>query len=214
MEYSIQRSRRRTLVITVSEGKVFVKAPIGISDAAIVSFVENKRTWIEKKLQAQGNPKFSQIRGGLKILDAGAEKQVVFGGQKNFETSDTFFLKDFRAVRKYFEKTRGWILTEMLYEFSKKVGMVPQSVALHDFKARWGSCDVGGNIKLNWRLTMLPPQLRDYVLIHELCHLKEMNHSAAFWRLVARHCPNYKTLRKELNSYAFLTLLYRSAQVA
>ena len=213
MEYSIQRSRRRTLVITVSEGKVFVKAPIGISDAAIVSFVENKRTWIEKKLQAQENPKFSQIRGGLKILDAGAEKQVVFGGQKNFETSDTFFLKDFRAVRKYFEKTRGWILTEMLYEFSKKVGMVPQSVALYDFKARWGSCDVGGNIKLNWRLTMLPPPLRDYVLIHELCHLKEMNHSAAFWRLVARHCPNYKTLRKELKSYAFLTLLYRSAQV-
>ncbi len=204
MEYSIQRSRRRTLVITVSEGKVFVKAPIGISDAVIVSFVENKRTWIEKKLQAQENPKFSQIRGGLKILDAGAEKQVVFGGQKNFETSDTFFLKDFRAVRKYFEKTRGWILTEMLYEFSKKVGMVPQSVALHDFKARWGSCDVGGDI----------PQLRDYVLIHELCHLKEMNHSAAFWRLVARHCLNYKTLRKELKSYAFLTLLYRSAQVA
>lgn len=198
------------MVITVSEGKVLVKAPTGISDAAIASFLENKRTWIEKKLQAQTNPKFSDIRSGLKILDAGTEKQLVFGVQKNSETSDTFYLKDFRAVRKYFEKTRGWILTEMLYELSKKVGMVPQSVALYDFKARWGSCDVKGNIKLNWRLTMLPPPLRDYVLIHELCHLKEMNHSAAFWRLVARYCPNYKTLRKELKVYAFLTLLYRA----
>lgn len=209
MEYSIQRSRRRTLVITVSEGKVMIKAPTGISDATIAAFMENKRGWIEKKLQAQADPKFSQIRSGLKILDAGQEKQVVFGGQKNFETSDTFFLKDFRAVRKYFEKTRGWILTEMLYEFSKKVGMVPQGAALHDFKARWGSCDAEGKIKLNWRLTMLPSSLRDYVLIHELCHLREMNHSAAFWRLVAQYCPNYKTLRKELKSYAFLTLLYR-----
>ena len=209
MEYSIQRSRRRTLVITVSEGKVMIKAPTGISDATIAAFMENKRGWIEKKLQAQADPKFSQIRSGLKILDAGQEKQVVFGGQKNFETSDTFFLKDFRAVRKYFEKTRGWILTEMLYEFSKKVGMVPQGAALHDFKARWGSCDAEGKIKLNWRLTMLPSSLRDYVLIHELCHLGEMNHSAAFWRLVAQYCPNYKTLRKELKSYAFLTLLYR-----
>ena len=209
MEYSIQRSRRRTLVITVSEGKVMIKAPTGISDATIAAFMENKRGWIEKKLQAQADPKFSQIRSGLKILDAGQEKQVVFGGQKNFETSDTFFLKDFRAVRKYFEKTRGWILTEMLYEFSKKVGMVPQGAALHDFKARWGSCDAEGKIKLNWRLTMLPSSLRDYVLIHELCHLREMNHSAAFWRLVAQYCPNYKTLRKELKSYAFLTVLYR-----
>lgn len=209
MEYSIQRSRRRTLVITVSEGKVMIKAPTGISDATIAAFMENKRGWIEKKLQAQADPKFSQIRSGLKILDAGQEKQVVFGGQKNFETSDAFFLKDFRAVRKYFEKTRGWILTEMLYEFSKKVGMVPQGAALHDFKARWGSCDAEGKIKLNWRLTMLPSSLRDYVLIHELCHLREMNHSAAFWRLVAQYCPNYKTLRKELKSYAFLTLLYR-----
>lgn len=209
MEYSIQRSRRRTLVITVSEGKVMIKAPTGISDATIAAFMENKRGWIEKKLQAQADPKFSQIRSGLKILDAGQEKQVVFGGQKNFETSDTFFLKDFRAVRKYFEKTRGWILTEMLYEFSKKVWMVPQGAALHDFKARWGSCDAEGKIKLNWRLTMLPSSLRDYVLIHELCHLREMNHSAAFWRLVAQYCPNYKTLRKELKSYAFLTLLYR-----
>ena len=209
MEYSIQRSRRRTLVITVSEEKVMIKAPTGISDATIAAFMENKRGWIEKKLQAQADPKFSQIRSGLKILDAGQEKQVVFGGQKNFETSDTFFLKDFRAVRKYFEKTRGWILTEMLYEFSKKVGMVPQGAALHDFKARWGSCDAEGKIKLNWRLTMLPSSLRDYVLIHELCHLREMNHSAAFWRLVAQYCPNYKTLRKELKSYAFLTLLYR-----
>ncbi len=197
------------MVITVSEGKVMIKAPTGISDATIAAFMENKRGWIEKKLQAQADPKFSQIRSGLKILDAGQEKQVVFGGQKNFETSDTFFLKDFRAVRKYFEKTRGWILTEMLYEFSKKVGMVPQGAALHDFKARWGSCDAEGKIKLNWRLTMLPSSLRDYVLIHELCHLREMNHSAAFWRLVAQYCPNYKTLRKELKSYAFLTLLYR-----
>lgn len=210
MEYTIQRSRRRTLVITVSEGKVLVKAPTGISDAAIASFLESKRAWIEKKLQAQTNPEFSDIRSGLKIFDAGTEKQLVLGVQKNFETSDTFYLKDFRAVRKYFEKTRGWILTEMVYEFSKRVGMVPQSVALNDFKARWGSCDVSGNIKLNWRLTMLPPPLRDYVLIHELCHLKEMNHSAAFWRLVVRYCPNYKILRKELKSYAFLTLLYRA----
>ena len=210
MEYEVRRSKRRTLVITVSEGKVLVKAPLGLSDAAIGSLLESKRSWIEKKLQAQTDPKFSSVREGLKILDAGAVKVVVFGTEKNFETADTFYLKDKTAVRKYFERTRGWILKEVLFELTKMTGTVPQSVGLHDFKARWGSCDTAGNIKLNWRLSMLPPRLRDYVLIHELCHLKEMNHSAAFWRLVGRYCPQYRELRKELKEYSFLTLLYRS----
>ena len=80
---------------------------------------------------------------------------------------------------------------------------------LRDFKARWGSCDAKGVVSLNWRLTMLPLPLRDYVLVHELCHRRHLDHSPAFWAEVARFCPDYAHLRGELRAYSFLTLLYR-----
>ena len=64
-------------------------------------------------------------------------------------------------------------------------------------------------IKLNWRLLMLPPDLRRYVLIHELCHLRQMNHSCAFWALVQTFCPSYKQCLRRLKEYSFLTGLYR-----
>lgn len=86
---------------------------------------------------------------------------------------------------------------------------MPEDLQVRDFKAKWGSCDSRGLIKINWRILFLRPPLREYILVHELCHLKFLNHSADFWAEVEQFCPSYRKLRKELKDMAFLTELYR-----
>jgi predicted metal-dependent hydrolase len=73
-----------------------------------------------------------------------------------------------------------------------------ERVSIKEQKSRWGSCSRQGNLNFNWRLLLAPLPALDYVVIHELCHLKEMNHAPAFWRLVARGCPDYQTHRRWL----------------
>lgn len=211
LRYRTERSLRRTVVITVRENGVVVKAPYSVSDEVIHNFVEQKRRWIERKLAAYGKTaeRFAEVRAMRCVFDAGREKRAFFGVAKNREEDGVFYFTDAGKVRRFFERTRGWLLTETVHSYTEKFGKAAQDVRLCDFKARWGSCDAQGVIKLNWRLLMLPPDLRDYVVAHEVCHLREMNHSAAFWRAVASLCPDYKRRRAALKEYSFLTEMYR-----
>lgn len=86
-----------------------------------------------------------------------------------------------------------------IYGFSFK------SIRVKDTKSRWGSCSKQGNLNFNYRLAFLPLELMDYVIVHELCHLKELNHSPRFWALVVRGQPNYLSIRKRLRSIAIFT---------
>ena len=92
------------------------------------------------------------------------------------------------------------LLDTKLPHFAKLYGVVYKQVAIRDQKSRWGSCSARGNLNFNYKLALLPPQLADYIIIHELCHLREMNHSAKFWKLVVEACPRYKEYRKELRN--------------
>lgn len=209
--YELIRSRRKTLSVTVREGKVTVRAPYGVSEKQIEKFLFDKRGWIAEKLSLHEKSvsRFGRVRNYGVVLDAGREVPAAFGCPRNAESQDGFVFKTVQSVRSYFIRTRGWILTETVHDFARKIGLTPENVKLCDSKAKWGSCDAARVIKLNWRLLMLPVELRDYVVVHELCHLKEMNHSPAFWRAVAKYCPDYRRLRAELKAYSFLTLLYR-----
>ena len=209
VRYRIVRSRRRTLTITVSEGKVVVRAPLGASDELVGRFVAEKESWILKKIEEQTGGEFADVMEGKTLLDDGVRKPVKYGAARSEEKGGEFFLKNEKAVRPFFERTRGLFLPDEVFELSRRTGMMPADVSVRDFKARWGCCDADGRIRLNWRLVMLPPALREYVLIHELCHLKEMNHSAAFWKLVGKHCGDYRQRRRQLKKYSFLTRMYR-----
>lgn len=204
------RSRRRTLVITVSAGSVVVKAPLGFPDVRIREFVAQKADWIEKKLEQFSSDRFASVRAGKTILCDGAEYPLVYGASRCGEEGGVFYMKDGPSVRSYFLRTRGPGIERELGVLSARTGIHFSAVCLRDFKARWGSCDAEGKICLNWRLAMLPPRLRAYVLIHELCHRRHLDHSAAFWAEVSGFCPQYRALRKELKEYSFLTLLYRT----
>jgi len=209
VRYRIFRSRRRTLTITVSEGKVVVRAPLGASDELVGRFVAEKEGWILKKIEEQTGGEFADVMEGKTLLDDGVRKPVKYGAARSEEKGGEFFLKNEKAVRPFFERTRCLFLPDEVFELSRRTGMMPADVSVRDFKARWGCCDADGRIRLNWRLVMLPPALREYVLIHELCHLKEMNHSAAFWKLVGKHCGDYRQRRRLLKKYSFLTRMYR-----
>lgn len=101
-----------------------------------------------------------------------------------------------REARK--EAVRGWMTKQARPAFSNAVaeralemGVSPSRVIVRDQKRRWGSCSSKRTISLNWRLIMAPEEILDYIIIHELAHLRHMNHSRRFWTLVERHCPDY-----------------------
>ncbi len=87
-----------------------------------------------------------------------------------------------------------------LAHFNQFYGFTYQKVFIRNQKTRWGACSAKGNLGFNYRITYLPPQLADYVIVHELCHLGQFNHSPAFWQLVAHVIPDYKAQRRELRT--------------
>jgi predicted metal-dependent hydrolase len=103
------------------------------------------------------------------------------------------------------EQIEGWyrtaarlLLPEQLEDIASSMGARPQRITIRSQRRRWGSCSSRGNISLNWRLLLLPQQLVDYVLVHEVAHLHQLNHSPAFWALVERQIPDYRQRRKAL----------------
>ena len=92
------------------------------------------------------------------------------------------------------------VLPERLFELAGRHGCLVRAVSIRSQKTRWGSCGRNGHISLNWRLMLMPDWVRDYVLIHELMHLKRLDHSPRFWRLVEAACPDYRVARQWLRA--------------
>ena len=89
-------------------------------------------------------------------------------------------------------------LTEKIEKYSKRLGEKAQSVKVKDYKSRWGSCILPSTVSFNWRIVMAPHKIIDYVVVHELCHLKHHDHSEKFWSLVRRVIPKYASHRQRL----------------
>jgi len=90
------------------------------------------------------------------------------------------------------------IITQRVVELNAKYNFTYKKIAIKNQKTRWGSCSRSGNLNFNYKIAYLTPEILDYVIIHELCHLKEFNHSKHFWSLVGLHCPNYRTIRSSM----------------
>lgn len=210
-EYTIVRSNRRSLGITVKGGKVVVRAPLRISEERILEMLKRQSDWIVKKISAQNADmrKYASVKQYRTVLILGTEKKLIADYGQNIEKEDALCLKNISCLRKWMEKNYSDLIYERVFCLGKTVGAMPSELQVRDFKAKWGSCDAQSVIKINWRVLFLSPELQDYIYIHELCHLKFLNHSALFWAEVAQFCPNYKILRKELKGLSFLTDLYR-----
>jgi predicted metal-dependent hydrolase len=202
--------RKKSLALHVLAGKVRVLIPHNLPQQQLADFLQDKQEWISNKVSAQRAKSAARVRNfdtgemyvylgksyRLQIKVAPAEQLILLG--------DTLLLKlpqgvDVRAalLRWYWQQARH-LLTVQTYEYAKIIGVTPASIAVKEYKARWGSCSIKADIKYNWKLIMAPQEVIDYVVIHELCHILEHNHSAAFWQHVARFAPDFKAQRKWL----------------
>ncbi len=170
-DYRIIRSRRRTMAIEITpEAEVLVRAPLMMSDAAVAGFVEIRREWIEKHL-AKIRKKAEQRAGVSKLTSE--EKQIIID----------------RALR---------LIPERVKHYAASVGVTYGRITIRNQKTRWGSCSTNGNLNFNYLLADMPEEVLDYVVVHELCHRQEMNHSPKFWSEVGKAFPEYKKVRKWL----------------
>ncbi len=216
----IERSNRKTLSLTVlKNGSVIVKAPISMKDEIINRFVEDKQSWIRDKLASikETQNKFEDVISGGKCLIYGNKYSIISSDVKQIQTNDKLELlvpnkyaqdKQPKMVATWFKKLAKKILTDRLSFIEKRISLKSTSLKIGDSRGRWGSCNSYGNITLNYRVVMLPPEIIDYVIVHELCHLIELNHSRRFWENVEKFLPNYELQRKNIKEYGFLLALY------
>lgn len=136
----------------------------------------------------------------LERSDLAREKPILSFSQEQFEIlyspRNRWNIQD--AIIDFMRHQAKKILTREIREISEKINLPFNRLSIRHAKTRWGSCTSDGNVNLNWQLIRVDSQLREYVCIHELCHLVHMNHSKEYWELVRRFCPNYKYLRNQL----------------
>ncbi len=211
-EYRVVRNARaRHLRLRLfPNGELRVTAPRGVSDRAIARFVALHRDWIESKRRELRQAAPCEPPRRVDLVALGERWRVCWGAASAWVDEDGFRLAiPSEYGREGQEWLRRWLMARAraalgpwLAEVSSHTGLKYGRLRVATQKTRWGSCSSSGTISLNARMLLLPSHLVDYLLVHELCHTREMNHGAAFWALVERHCPDYQEAERQLDRVA------------
>jgi predicted metal-dependent hydrolase len=185
----VRHPRARRYVIRVAEdGTVRITVPRRGSKREAEAFAVRERGWIEKqqrRVEAERERRERETRNGVSA-PAGPERV------------DEPTVDQQRALREQARRE----LPPRLLELAAQHHLTVTRVSVRNQRSRWGSCNRNGHICLNWRLVQMPDAVRDYVLLHELMHLKRMDHSPAFWKLVGGVCPDFKAARAWLKAFS------------
>lgn len=166
------RSHRRTISLEItSKAFLVVRAPYRVSENYVEKLVQEKMSWIQKKIMVVKN----------------RPKPLI---EKSFD-AQTLILYKQKAKK---------IISERAVLYAKQMGVNFASVKINNARKRWGSCSHKNHLNFGWKLILQPLEIVDYVVIHELAHIIHKNHSQEFWRLVAVFCPEFKMLRKKLKN--------------
>jgi len=200
------RSKRKTLSLIVeTDGSLTVRAPLRMEEAAIWQFIDAKADWIKRK-QAQVRKDAltpRQYVDGEKFWYLGEEVPLrIIQDEKPVLVMDRVFKLSRSSqpqaaihFEKWYKKQARGVLTERVEYFAQKHAFKVSKIRISSARTRWGSCSHKGILSFTWRLVMAPLNVIDYVVVHELCHLKEMNHSKSFWAQVEAILPDYKQQR-------------------
>lgn len=170
-DYTLVKSRRKTMAVEIKrDGQIIVRVPNRVSRAAAEKFLEEKREWIDKTL--------------AKIKEK----------EESRETLPKFTQKELYIIKKRAKQEIPFLVEE----YASVMGVTYEHISIRAQKTVWGSCTADGNLNFNCLLVLLPERLIRYVVVHELCHRKEMNHSQKFWQEVEKILPDYRELRKQL----------------
>ena len=169
MNYELIRSNRKTIALQIKgDGRIIVRAPLRMAARDIQRFVDSKAAWIEKHLA---------------IIQ-----------QRQQPVGSAFTLEQLQQLADAAKSD----LPRRVARFAALVGVTYGRITIRAQKSRWGSCSGKGNLNFNCLLMLCPEEVRDYVVVHELCHRKELNHSPRFWAEVEKVLPGYKVQRKWL----------------
>ena len=210
IDYTLNRSKRKTVALYVRDGCVEVRAPLKMPKHIIDQFVVSKEKWIEEKLAIM-NERTSQrdsftldydsevlYRGNLYPIVAREGDYIGFDDDcfympqgLSHEQIKSCCIDIYKMVAK-----RDILIRTM--EIAQKMSAYPQSVKITDARSRWGSCSASKRICFSWRLIMADDDLIEYIIVHELSHLTELNHSDRFWNIVESILPDYKDRQNRL----------------
>jgi len=207
----IIRSRRRTISLEVTPAAtLIVRAPLRASSVYIQELILQKGSWIQRKQEEMKRrplpPCHAYAEGELFLfLGRSYPLHIVDGGTMTIERSDRLYvprtlMPDIRnhLKRWYVEEARRELQTRCMW-FSLRTGHVPCTVRITDARKRWGSCTHKGGLNFSWRLVQAPPGIVDYVVVHELVHINQPDHSKKFWGKVGKIMPDYERRRKWLH---------------
>ena len=212
------RSQRKTLSLIVeTDGTLTVRAPLQMKEADIWRFIEEKKDWIKRK-QTRAREEATPLRRyveGEKFWYLGQEVPLrlvpktkpALVMDKTFKLAKSAQSRAESAFTDWYRRQARRVLTERVEFFSREYGFKVGKVRISSARTRWGSCSSKDTLSFSWRLVMAPPEVIDYVVVHELCHLKIMNHSKAFWAQVQSILPDYKSRRKWLKMHGKALIL-------
>lgn len=216
INYTLQRSGyRRSIGLRIDDRGLVVNASLRASEKWLHSVLHEKSAWIIDKLEEWAERKAPAIewadgaaipfRGELFTLLLAPKKRapaqlhgevlhVPVGAEAQAEAIE-------KSVTNWYRAEALQVFRECADHFAPMLGVSPREIRLSTARTQWGSCTAQGVLRFNWQLVKMPLHLIDYVVVHELAHLIEMNHSPAFWRVVERVYPGYKSCRAELHGY-------------
>ncbi len=214
--YTLKRSKRRSIGLRIDERGLTVSAPLRASEKWLHSVLLEKAEWVVGKLGSWQSKKGAAIewRDGaplpfrgetfvLQLTPYARAAQAQLQGEillipVGVEADATRIEK---SVTAWYRSEAMRVFEECIAHFAPQLNVMPSALKLSSARTQWGSCTTRGVVRVNWQLVKMPLHLIDYVVVHELAHLREMNHSAAFWKVVESACPDYKQCRKELHGY-------------
>lgn len=228
LSYQLQRTKRRTIGFIVTEQGLTVKAPPWVGSSEIAGALHAKSPWIVRKLREiqtraeQSAHQTIQWGDGATLQFLGETMTLVLDVTHNTTHRGTQFLAHHDArpparlllqlpqgisIQTMKDVTKQWLMqqasnhfTERLNHFAPQLGVQWTRLTLSNAASRWGSAKGDGSIRLHWRLIHFPPDIIDYVVVHELSHLRVMNHSPQFWETVATVMPDHAKRRKHLRT--------------
>jgi len=219
LEYALRRSTRRSIGFMIDDDGLRVTAPRRVTLPEIENAIRAKQRWILTKLHERGERRAQRevkaplawVDGAqlpylgeditLRLKDATRSHCVFDAEARVLEVGVVAGLAEWQLkerVKRWFQAEAKRLFVERLDLYAARLGVTYQACALSAAGSRWGSCTVQGNIRLNWRLVHYPLALVDYVVAHELAHIREMNHSARFWAVVASVYPDYDDAKAAL----------------
>lgn len=230
INYRLKRTRRRSIGLRIDDRGLAVNIPLRASEKWLTSVLQDKAQWVIDKLsrwQSENRAipteqtaklcdgqtihfmgEMFTLRLVTSLFDAPPQRlatqlfvYVTDIATHDFNAKTTSNTQAENAISQWYKVHAENIFKERVVLYAALMNVSPRTIKLSAARTQWGSCTVKGVLRFNWQLIKLPLRLIDYVVIHELAHLIEMNHSPAFWREVEKICPDYLALRKELRLY-------------